>query len=90
MTLHFYWTCLETQKRYLVIDMHSDFLSGVLQHQRNGGLISGQKSANIVTDAFQLRSFISICQRDPILLFDIHFLLLLQRRPVLQCVYISI
>ena len=34
--------------------MHGHFLSGVLQHQRNGGLNSGLKSANIVTQCNML------------------------------------
>ena len=53
MTLHFYWTCMVTQKRpsYWYARW---FFVWCLQRQRNGGLNSGQKSANIVTDAFQV------------------------------------
>ena len=51
MTLHFYWTCLETQKRPSYWYARRFFV-WCLQRHRNGGLNSGQKSAIIVTDAF--------------------------------------
>ena len=41
-----------TLGRDQVIDMQGDFFVWCLQRQRNEGLNSGQKSANIVTDAF--------------------------------------
>ena len=53
MTLHFYWTYLETQKgpNYLY---EQSFFVWCLMRQRNGGLNSGLKLATIVTDAYRL------------------------------------
>ena len=53
MTLHFYWTYLKTQKGPNYWYEKSYFVWCLLS-QQNGGLNSGQKSANIVTDAFSL------------------------------------
>ena len=53
MTLHFYWTSLETQKGPNYWYQQS-FLVWCLLRQRNGGLNSGLKSAIIVTDALPL------------------------------------
>ena len=50
MTLHFYWTYLETQKGPNHWYEHSFFIRCLLR-QQNGGLNSGQKSATILTDA---------------------------------------
>ena len=52
MTLHFYWTCLDSEETKLLI-CTVIFFVWCLQRQRNGGLNSGQKSANIVTDALK-------------------------------------
>ena len=52
MTSHFYWICLETQKRPSYL--RTAIFIWCLQRQQNGGMNSGQKSANIVTDAFNL------------------------------------
>ena len=51
MTLHFYWTFLETQKgpNYWY---EQSFIVWCLLRQKNGGWNSGQKPATIVTDAF--------------------------------------
>ena len=50
MTLHFYWTYLETQKgaNYWY---EQSFLAWCLLRQRNGGWNSGQKPVTIVTYA---------------------------------------
>ena len=59
MTLHFYWTYLETQKgpNYWY---EQSFLVWSLLRQRNGGWNSGQKPAIIVTDAFNNFSICSL------------------------------
>ena len=51
MTLHFFWTFLETQKgpNYWY---EQSFIVWCLLRQKNGGWNSGQKPATIVTDAF--------------------------------------
>ena len=53
MTLHFYWTSLETQKGPNYWYQQSCFVWCLLR-QRTGGLNSGLKSAIIVTDAFNI------------------------------------
>ena len=53
MNLHFYWTYFETQKGPKYWYEQSVFVWRLLR-QRNGGLNSGQKSANIVPYAFDI------------------------------------
>ena len=59
MTLHFYWTYLETQKGPNYWYEWSFFVWCLLR-QRNGGWNSGQKRATIVTDAFNFFHLIEL------------------------------
>ena len=61
MTVHFYWTYLETQKGLNYWYEQSLFVWYLLR-QRNGGLNSGLKSATFVTDAYTFLSRIP-CER---------------------------
>ena len=59
MTLHFYWTYLETQK-WPNYWYEQSFFVWCLLRQRNGGLNSGLKSATIVTDAFSYEYAVTV------------------------------